>query len=347
MNVLYDTDADASRLRDRTVAIIGYGSQGRAHALNLRDSGVDVVVGLRDGSSSRAAAAEDGLRTTTVEEAVRFADVVMMLIPDEEQPAVFLRSVHEFLKPGAFLAFAHGFGIHFGTIVPPANVNVFMVAPKAPGPLVRSEYAAGRGVPCLIAVHQDPSGETRDVALAYAAAIGGGRAGILETSFREETETDLFGEQAVLCGGVTSLVTAGFETLVDAGYAPEMAYFECLHELKLIVDLMYERGIEGMRDRISNTARFGDYTRGERVVGEPARRAMSALLAQIQDGSFAQEWTQEHAANKPRFRAFKQAAKEHPIERVGARLRGLMPWLDKPKTAPAAEDENEMKFRVC
>lgn len=346
MKALYESDADPKMLRDKTIAVIGYGSQGRAHALNLNDSGLNVVVGLRPESPSARAAAADGLTVVSVEDAASDGDIVMILIPDEEQPAVFLRSIVEFLKPRAYLAFAHGFGIHFGTIVSPENVNVFMVAPKAPGPLVRTEYEGGRGVPCLIAVHRDVSGDTRDIALAYASAIGGGRAGILETTFREETETDLFGEQAVLCGGVTSLVTAGFETLVDAGYAPEMAYFECLHELKLIVDLMYAQGIEGMRDRISNTARFGDYTRGPRVVGDSSRMAMTDLLTQIQDGSFAREWTQEHAAGKPHFRVFASTASGHQIERVGAELRSLMPWLQPTDPDHLANDKG-LKFRVC
>jgi ketol-acid reductoisomerase len=334
MNALYDADAKAEKLHGKTIAVIGYGSQGRAHARNLRDSGHDVIVGLRDGSSSRHAAAEDGLHYDTVEEATRRADVVMLLAPDEEQPAIFAQAIAPNLKPGAYLAFAHGFAIHFGTIAPPAGANVFMVAPKAPGRLVRSEYEAGRGTPCLIAVAQDPAGDTREVALAYAAAIGGGRAGVLETSFKEETETDLFGEQAVLCGGMTRLVTAGFETLVEAGYAPEMAYFECLHEVKLIVDLMYERGIEGMRDAISNTAKYGDYTRGERIVDERTKEAMRGLLAEIQSGAFAKEWVAEHAAGKPRFNEFRRAWSAHPIEAIGKKLRGLMPWMKTPERAP-------------
>jgi ketol-acid reductoisomerase len=347
MKVLYDADADLRDLREKFIAIIGYGSQGRAHALNLDGSGFNVVVGLRRGSKSGLRVTADGLAVSSIEDAVKRADVVMLLVPDEEQPTVYLRSVAEHLKPGAYLAFAHGFAIHFGTIVPPRSANVFMVAPKAPGPMVRSEYEAGRGVPCLVATHQDPSGDTREVALAYAQAIGGGRAGILETTFREETETDLFGEQAVLCGGLTSLVRIGFETLVEAGYAPEVAYFECLHELKLIVDLIYERGIEGMRERISNTARFGDYTRGTRVVGEASREAMAEVLAQIQDGSFAREWVEEDAAGKPRFQAFKGAAADHRIEEVGATLRSLMPWLRVGSVFENANDESELKFRVC
>jgi ketol-acid reductoisomerase len=337
-----DGDIDRRALDGKTIAIIGYGSQGRAHAMNLHESRCDVFVGLRPESTARETARRDGLTVFDIDEAVRRADIVMMLIPDEEQPATYLRHIVEHLKPGAALAFAHGFGIHFGTIVPPATSDVWMVAPKGPGRLVRSEYAAGRGVPCLIAVAQDPSGTARATAMAYAAAIGGGRAGILETTFREETETDLFGEQAVLCGGLTALVTAGYETLTAAGYAPEMAYFECMHEVKLIVDLMYERGIEGMRNGISNTAKFGDYTRGPRIVTDETRRAMKQILAEIQSGAFAQEWVAEHAAGKPSFTKYRAAAKEHENERVGAELRGLMPWLGD---APAPDDD-ALKFRV-
>ena len=344
MNALYNRDADPTKIKSKRVAVIGYGSQGRAHALNLRDSDVQVTVGLRDGSPSREKAREDGVMIATVEHAVANADVVMLLVPDEEQPGLFLRSIVEHLRDGAYLAFAHGFGIHFGTIVPPANVNVFMVAPKAPGPTVRSEYEAGRGVPCLISVHQDPSGDSRDVALAYACAIGGGRAGVLQTTFKEETETDLFGEQAVLCGGLSALVRTGFETLVEAGYAPEMAYFECLHEIKLIVDLMYARGIEGMRDGISNTARFGDYSRGTRVIDDGTKTRMREILKEVQDGRFAREWIAEHASGKPRMRTFKSEAQEHEIERVGEQLRSLMPWMN-PNAARASESE-ELKVRV-
>jgi ketol-acid reductoisomerase len=337
MNALYDRDARPEKLQGKTIAIIGYGSQGRAHARNLKDSGYDVVVGLRDGSKSAAVCDQDLIAHAPIAQAVERADVVMILAPDEEQPALYLRSISPHLKAGAYLAFAHGFGIHFGTIVPPANVNVFMVAPKGPGRLVRNEYEQGRGVPCLIAIAQDPSGDTRDVALAYASAIGGGRAGILETSFREETETDLFGEQTVLCGGVTELVKAGYETLTEAGYAPEMAYFECLHELKLIVDLMYERGIEGMREGISNTAKYGDYTRGTRVIGEPSRAAMREILAEIRSGAFAQEWVAENAAGKPKFTEFRRKGAAHAIEEVGRKLRNLMPWLRREPTSPPVE----------
>jgi ketol-acid reductoisomerase len=334
MNALYDRDARPEKLQGKTIAIVGYGSQGRAHARNLKDSGYDVVVGLRDGSASAATCAADGVAHDSIAAATARADVVMILAPDEEQPALYLRSLAPNLRRGVYLGFAHGFGIHFGTIAPPPHANVFMVAPKGPGRLVRSEYEAGRGVPCLIAVAQDPSGDTRDLALAYASAIGGGRAGVLETTFREETETDLFGEQAVLCGGVTELVKAGYETLVEAGYAPEMAYFECLHELKLIVDLMYERGIEGMRSGVSNTAKYGDYTRGKRVIGEPSRAAMREFLAEIRSGVFAQEWVAEHAAGKPRFDEFRRQGAAHPIEEVGRRLRALMPWLRKDAPEP-------------
>jgi ketol-acid reductoisomerase len=334
MKPLYDGDAHPEKLRGKTIAIVGYGSQGRAHARNLRDSGHEVVVGLREGSPSRHAAAEDGLTYDSVEAATRRADIVMMLAPDEEQPAIWSESIAPNLRSGAYLAFAHGFAIHFKTIAPPAHANVFMVAPKAPGRLVRSEYEAGRGTPCLIAIEQDPAGDTRGIALAYASGIGGGRAGILETSFKEETETDLFGEQAVLCGGMTRLVTAGFETLVEAGYAPEMAYFECLHEVKLIVDLMYERGIEGMRDAISNTAKYGDYTRGDVIVTLETKNAMRKILNDIQSGAFAEEWVAEHAAGKPRFSRFRTTWAQHPIEHIGKKLRGLMPWMKAPDRAP-------------
>jgi ketol-acid reductoisomerase len=336
MEAIYDRDIDRGAIEGKTIAIIGYGSQGRAHALNLRDSGCKVIVGLRGDSKSRPAAQNEGVEVAEVADAVKRADV-MMLIPDEEQPATYMRDVKENLKAGASLAFAHGFGIHFGTIVPPANVDVWMCAPKGPGRMVRSEYEMGRGVPCLIAIHQDFTGKARAIAAAYASGIGGGRAGVLETNFREETETDLFGEQAVLCGGAMALVTAGFETLTDAGYAPEMAYFECLHELKLIVDLMYAKGIEGMRESISNTAKYGDYTRGPRIVTAETKSTMKEILREIQAGEFAQQWVAEHAAGKPNFQKYKENAAKHPIEAVGAKLRTLMPWFQTDK-APAARN---------
>jgi ketol-acid reductoisomerase len=330
MNVLYDNDIDGSVLDGKTIAVIGYGSQGRAHACNLRDSGCTVIVGLRGDSPSQEKARADGHDVRTAGEAARASEVVMMLVPDELAPRVYADEVEPNLKPGASLAFAHGFGVHFGKIVPGPGARVFMVAPKGPGHLVRSEFARGRGVPCLVAVHGDDSrGEVRALALAYASAIGGGRAGILETTFKEETETDLFGEQAVLCGGLTSLIEAGFETLVDAGYAPEMAYFECLHEMKLIVDLLYEGGLSRMRHSISNTAEYGDLTRGERIVNGATRAEMRRLLADIQSGAFADEWMGECAAGKPNFTRLESEARRHPIEVVGARLRSMMPWLQE------------------
>jgi ketol-acid reductoisomerase len=342
MTPRYDRDADPKKLFGKTISIIGYGSQGRAHALNLQDSGCDVIVGLRDGSRSRTIAATDGVPIDGICGAVARGDVVMMLAPDEEQPGIYAQSVFPNLRQNAYLGFAHGFSVHFRMITPGPDANVFMVAPKGPGQLVRSEFEAGRGVPCLNAVAQDPAGDTREVAMAYARGIGGGRVGVLETSFREEVETDLFGEQAVLCGGLSALITAGFETLVEGGYAPEMAYFECLHEMKLIVDLIYAHGVEGMRDAISNTAKYGDYTRGSRVIGEASRAAMKALLCEIQNGAFAQEWVSEHAAGKPSFRTFRNRAAFHPIEDVGLKLRALMPWMQ-----PHPEREDELKFRVC
>jgi ketol-acid reductoisomerase len=334
MNARYDADCNIHKLDHKTIAIVGYGSQGRAHARNLHDGGHDVVVALREDSSSRETVKADGLTFDTIEGAVGRADIVMILAPDEEQPALFMRKIAPHLKSGAYLAFAHGFAIHFGTIVAPPDTNVFMVAPKGPGRLVRTEYEGGRGVPCLVAVAADPAGDSLDVALAYASAIGGGRAGILETTFKEECETDLFGEQAVLCGGVTALISAGFDTLTEAGYAPEMAYFECMHEMKLIVDLMYERGIEGMRNAISNTAKYGDYTRGSRIVTDDTRKAMREILSEIQSGQFAQEWVREHASGKPRFAEFRRTWAAHPIERVGEKLRALMPWMRSTKPEP-------------
>jgi ketol-acid reductoisomerase len=327
MTVYHDADADLTALAGKRVAILGYGSQGHAHALNLRDSGIDVRVGLRTDSASRPKAEKAGLRVVDTATAAREADIVMMLVPDEQGSEIYDRDVAPGLRGGKYLAFGHGFNIHYRKIVPPADVNVFMVAPKGPGHLVRSEYQKGRGVPCLLAVQQDPSGDTRRVGLAYAKAIGGTRAGVLETTFKEETETDLFGEQAVLCGGLTELIRAGYETLVAAGYSPEMAYFECLHEVKLIVDLIYEGGIANMRYSISNTAEYGDMTRGRRVIGDETRKAMKNLLADIQSGKFADEWITEYRCGLPHFRELRKEAGAHPIEDVGARLRGLMPWL--------------------
>ncbi len=331
MQLYYEKDADLSVLQGKKIAVIGYGSQGHAHAHNLKDSGFDVVVGLRPGGPSWQKAETGGLPLLETAEAVRQAQVIMILVPDELQAALYQKDIAPNLEEGDYLAFAHGFNIHYGQIVPPAGVNVFMAAPKGPGHLVRHEYTKGMGVPTLIAVHQDPSGNSRDLALAYACGIGGGRAGIIETSFREETETDLFGEQAVLCGGVTELIQAGFETLVDAGYAPEMAYFECLHELKLIVDLIYEGGISNMRYSISNTAQFGDLTRGPRVINEESREAMVEILAEIQDGSFAREWILENQANRPVFNALTRNGAEHEIEQVGEKPRSMMSWISKDK----------------
>jgi ketol-acid reductoisomerase len=327
MKIFHDRDASLEPLKGKKIAIIGYGSQGHAHALNLRDSGMDVRVGLRPDSTSRPKAEKAGLRVVDAATAAREADVVMMLVPDELGAEIYERDIAPGLTKGKYLAFGHGFNIHYKKVVPPADVNVFMVAPKGPGHLVRSEYEKGRGVPCLLAVAQDPSGDTQQVGLAYAKGIGGTRAAVLETSFKEETETDLFGEQSVLCGGLTELIRAGYETLVEAGYSPEMAYFECLHEVKLIVDLIYEGGIANMRYSISNTAEYGDMTRGRRVIGDEARKAMKAILADIQSGKFADEWVTEHRCGAPHFRELRKEASKHPIEDVGARLRGLMPWL--------------------
>ena len=327
MKVYYDRDADLATLRERRIAVIGYGSQGFAQSNNLKDSGCDVTVGLKPDSPSRAKAERAGLKVLPIAQAAAEADIVMMLVPDETAPDVYSRQVAESMTPGKYLAFSHGFSIHYGFIKPPEDVNVFMVAPKGPGHLVRSEYVRGAGVPCLLAVNQDPSGDTRALGLAYASAVGGGRAGIIETSFREETETDLFGEQAVLCGGLTSLIKAGFETLVEAGYAPEMAYFECLHEMKLIVDLLYEGGISEMRYSISNTAQYGDMTRGPAVINEETKRRMRDLLSEIQSGAFANEWMGENREGKERFRRLEQQTAEHQIERVGRQLREMMPWL--------------------
>jgi ketol-acid reductoisomerase len=327
LNIYYDKDADLGRLEAKTVAILGYGSQGHAHAQNLAASGVKVVVGLRKDSASWPKAADAGLAVATVSDAVRQADIVMLTLPDEVAADVYTAEVAPYLDPGNYLAVAHGFNIHFQAIRPPEDVNVFMVAPKGPGHTVRDHYEAGRGVPCLVAVHQDPTGDTLQIALAYASGIGGGRAGIIETTFREETETDLFGEQAVLCGGLTALMQAGYETLTEAGYAPEMAYFECIHEVKLIVDLIYEGGVANMRYSVSNTAEYGDFTSGPRIVDADTKARMRQILDEIQTGQFARNFILENKAGGVSFEAMRRRAAEHPMEEVGARLRALMPWL--------------------
>jgi ketol-acid reductoisomerase len=336
--VYYDADADPALLERRKVAVIGYGSQGHAHALNLKESGVDVIVGLRAGKSWDKAAA-DGLTVVTVDEAVRRADLIMILVNDEFQAKLYKDQIEPNLKPGKAIAFAHGFNIHFGQIVPPKDVDVIMIAPKGPGHLVRRVYTEGGGVPCLIAIHQDASGEAKALALAYARGVGGGRAGVLQTTFREETETDLFGEQTVLCGGATALVKAGFDTLVEAGYQPEIAYFECLHELKLIVDLMYEAGIAGMRYSISDTAEFGDLTRGPRIVNDDTRKEMKKILHEIQSGQFAREWIIENQVNRPVFNAMRNRDQQHLIEQVGQELRGMMSWIGQGR---AVEEQNQV-----
>jgi len=331
MNAYYDKDGDLSLIQGKKVAIIGYGSQGHAHANNLKDSGVDVVVGLREGSSSANKAENAGLKVASIEEATASADVVMLLTPDELQTSLYNDKIEPNIKKGAALGFAHGFNIHFDLIEAREDLDVIMIAPKGPGHLVRATYEKGGGVPSLIAVAQDSSGQAKDIALAYAVANGGGRAGIIETTFRAETETDLFGEQAVLCGGTIALIQAGFETLVEAGYEPEMAYFECLHEVKLIVDLIYEGGIANMRYSISNTAEYGDITRGPRLVTEETKAEMRKILAEIQTGKFAREFIGEHQAGMPTLKASRRLAAEHPIEVVGEKLRGMMPWIAKDK----------------
>jgi ketol-acid reductoisomerase len=337
LNIYYYKDADLNRLRGKTIAIIGYGSQGHAHALNLKESGMDVIVGLREGASWQKAE-RAGLKVMPAADAAKRADIVMMLAPDEVQAAIYRADVAPNLKKNGYLAFGHGFNIHFGQIVAPSNTNVFMVAPKGPGHLVRSEYTKGSGVPCLLAVHQDPSGDTKQVDLAYASAIGGGRAGIIETNFREETETDLFGEQVVLCGGLTALIQAGYETLVEAGYSPEMAYFECLHEVKLIVDLIYQGGIANMRYSISTTAKYGDVTRGPRIINDETKKEMKRILNEIQTGRFAKEWVLECQANRPQYNALLKLGETHPIEEVGGRLRAMMPWLKKDQLVDKAKN---------
>ena len=338
MNIYYDKDADLSLIQGKQVAIIGYGSQGHAHANNLRDSGIEVCVGLREGSASIAKAEAAGLAVKPIAEAVAAADVVMVLAPDEHQSLLYQQEIVPHIKNGAALAFAHGFNIHFEQILPRAELDVIMIAPKGPGHLVRATYSGGGGVPSLIAVYQDASGQARDIALAYAAANGAGRAGIIETTFKEETETDLFGEQVVLCGGLTALIQAGYETLVEAGYAPEMAYFECLHETKLIVDLLYEGGIANMRYSISNTAEYGDFSRGPRVINERVRREMKKILAEIQNGEFAREFIQENRSGAAVLKAKRRISRAHDIEIVGEKLRSMMPWIKANKLVDQAKN---------
>ena len=331
--VYYDKDADLSYLEGKVIAIIGYGSQGHAHAQNLRDSGAKVIIALAPTSKSKAVAEKDGFEVYTVEEAAKRADLIMFLLPDHLQANAFNTQVKPNMKPGTKLLFAHGFAVHFGQITPPADSDVFMVAPKGPGHMVRSMYKEGKGVPCLIAIQQDVSGHAKDFALAYASAIGGGRAGVIETSFREETETDLFGEQVVLCGGVTELMQQGFKTLVDAGYQPEMAYFECINEMKLIVDMIFEGGISWMRYSVSDTAKFGDMTQGPRIIGEESVKAMKQTLKEIQDGTFARDWILENQSGRPRMKKWAKAAQEAQCEEVGRELRKMMPWMEA-KQAP-------------
>jgi ketol-acid reductoisomerase len=330
-NIYYDKDADLGIIRGMKVAVVGYGSQGHAHALNLKESGVDVVVGLRDGSASRAKAEAAGLKVMSISDAAKWGDLVMLLAPDTEQKRIYDADIAPHMGEGKVLAFAHGFNIRFHRIEPPADVDVVMIAPKGPGHLVRRTYAEGGGVPTLIAVHQDASGRAKQIALSYASANGGGRAGIIETTFTEETETDLFGEQVVLCGGLTSLIMAGYETLVEAGYQPEMAYFECLHEVKLIVDLMYEEGIAGMRYSISDTAEYGDVSRGPRIINADTKAEMRRILGEIQSGKFAEEWIAESDGGRKRFAEMQQAGRNHPIEKIGSQLRSMMPFIRKGK----------------
>ncbi len=330
MKVYYDKDADIDLIKKKKVAVIGYGSQGHAHANNLKDSGVEnIVVALREGSSSAVKAKDAGLTVMSVAEAAKWADVVMMLTPDELQADIYSEALAENMKKCAALAFAHGFNIHFNLIEPRPDLDVFMIAPKGPGHTVRSEYSKGGGVPCLVAIHQDSSGTALAIALSYASAVGGGRSGIIETSFREECETDLFGEQVVLCGGISHLIQAGYETLIEAGYAPEMAYFECLHETKLIVDLLYEGGLANMRYSVSNTAEYGDYVTGPRIITEDTKAEMKKVLADIQSGKFARDWMMENKVGQPGFKTMRRRHAEHDIEKVGGRLRAMMPWIAK------------------
>jgi ketol-acid reductoisomerase len=339
MKVYYDADCDLGLIKDKKVAIVGYGSQGHAHAQNLRDSGVaDVAIALRAGSATAKKAEGAGFKVLANADAAAWADILMVLAPDEHQAAIYAEDLHANMKPGAALAFAHGLNVHFGLIEPRADIDVIMIAPKGPGHTVRSEYQKGGGVPCLIAVAQDASGNAHDIALAYASGVGGGRSGIIETNFREECETDLFGEQAVLCGGITHLIQAGFETLTEAGYAPEMAYFECLHETKLIVDLLYEGGIANMRYSISNTAEYGDITTGPRIITDETKAEMKRVLADIQSGRFVKNFVLDNRAGQPELKAARKAAAAHPIEETGAKLRAMMPWIAKNKLVDQAKN---------
>ncbi|NIP30040.1 MAG: ketol-acid reductoisomerase [Candidatus Dadabacteria bacterium] len=338
MKVYYENDIDINKLKDKKIAIIGYGSQGHAHAQNLRDSGMDVMVGLREGSGSWEKASGAGFDVRSVADASKAADIIMILAPDTSQPEIYSNYIAENLNPGDAIAFSHGFNIHYNEIVPPNNVDVFMVAPKAPGHTVRGQYMEGAGVPGLVAVHQDASGDAKDLALAYSSAIGCSRAGVIETTFKDETETDLFGEQAVLCGGLTALIMAGFDTLIEAGYPPEMAYFECCHEVKLIVDLIYEGGIANMRYSISDTAKYGDITRGPRVINDSVKQEMKKIIAEIQSGEFAKEWIEENKAGRPNYNALLKQGEDHPIEGVGAKLRDMMSSLFKKKLVDKAKN---------
>ncbi|MHA6722576.1 ketol-acid reductoisomerase [Sphingomonas sp. RS2018] len=339
MRVYYDRDADLNLISDKKIAILGYGSQGHAHAQNLRDSGVkDVAIALRDGSATAKKAEGAGFKVMTNKDAAAWADILMILAPDEHQAAIYADDLHANLKPGATIAFAHGLNVHFGLIEPRDDIDVIMIAPKGPGHTVRSEYVKGGGVPCLVAIHQDKSGNAHDIALAYASGVGGGRSGIIETNFREECETDLFGEQAVLCGGITHLIQAGFETLVEAGYAPEMAYFECLHETKLIVDLLYEGGIANMRYSISNTAEYGDIVTGPRIITDETKKEMKRVLADIQSGRFVKNFVLDNRAGQPELKAARKLAEAHPIEKTGSELRAMMPWIGANKLVDKAKN---------
>ena len=329
--MFYEKDTNLGLLQGKKIAVIGFGSQGHAHALNLHESGVDVIVGLYEGSKSWNKAKEAGLEVTTTSEAAKNADIIIILVPDEKQAKLYREEIEPYLEDGNALVFAHGFNIHFKQIVPPSNVDVFMIAPKGPGHMVRRTYTEGSGVPCLIAVEQDYSGKAKDLALAYANGIGGARAGVLENTFKDETETDLFGEQAVICGGITALIKAGFETLVEAGYAPENAYFECMHEMKLIVDLMYQGGMAAMRYSISDTAEYGDYVTGSRIITDETKKEMKQVLTEIQDGTFAKKWLLENQVGRPTFNAMRRMEAEHPIEKVGKELREMMSWIDTKK----------------